>query len=342
MPPPTLGAERGVTKPKEVRLVADVGGTNARFAVVGCSAHDLQGIETLRCADYPRIQDAITDYLRRHEIGCLSEVCMAVAGPVGQELVDLLNNHWSFNLSDLREALGAPMTVINDFTAQSVSIDVLEPDEFVWFGTPRPLDPGTRTILGPGTGLGISVQMSSGDIIPSEGGHMGFAPSDEHEMDILRTLRTRYRHVSAERLLSGPGLENLYWANRQIAEIDPSGEQELWPAHHIAQLASQGDPLALRTVNDFFDILATFAGDMALFSWSTGGVYLSGGVIRWLFEFLDVGRFRARFEDKGRFAHFCQTVPLARITHEYPGLLGCAAVLERATPAASLAAAAPW
>lgn len=265
---------------------------------------------------------------------------MAIAGPVGQDQMDLLNNHWSFSLTGLSRTLKAPLTVINDFTAQSLSIDVLGTDDLMWFGTPRPVDKGIRTILGPGTGLGIAVQMIGGEIIPSEGGHVGFAPSNDHEMDILRTLLPRYRRVSAERLLSGPGLENLYWANRQIAMSDPSGEQESWPAHHIARLAAQGDALALRTVHDFFDILATFAGDMALFSWSTGGVYLSGGVMRWLFEFLDVGRFRARFEDKGRFTHFCETVPLAWITHEYPGLLGCAAVLRRATTAAALAGAA--
>lgn len=322
------------------RLVADLGGTNARFAVVGSSAHELLDIEILRCADYPRVTDALDEYRRRNGIGAISEMCMAIAGPVGQDIVDLPNNHWSFSLGRLREALAAPLTVINDFTAQSLSIDVLSPHEFHWFGTPRPVEPGIRTILGPGTGLGIAVQMPNGEIIPSEGGHVGFAPTGEHEIEILRALLPRYRRVSVERLLSGPGLENIYWANRQIQRPDPAADREGWPADHIARLASEGDELALRTVHDFFDILATFAGDMALYSWSTGGVYLSGGVTRWLFDFLDVGRFRARFEDKGRFTGFCETVPLARITHEYPGLLGCAAVLERATPAAALKCAA--
>jgi glucokinase len=321
---------------KGVRLVADLGGTNARFAVLGESAHDLRDIETLPCADYPRVTDAIGDYLQRHHISRVSEMCMAIAGPVGQDVADLPNNHWTFSVCGLRESLGAPVAIINDFTAQSLSIDVLEPDEFVWFGTPRPVEPGIRTVLGPGTGLGIAIQMVSGEIIPSEGGHVGFAPSDDHEMAILRSLIPRFRRVSAERLLSGPGLENIYWANRQIEKPDPSAEHGSWPAHEIARLASEGDAVAQRTVNDFFDILATFAGDMALFSWSTGGVYLSGGVLRWLFEFLDVERFRARFEDKGRFTRFCETVPLAWITNEYPGLLGCAAVLERTTPAAAL------
>ena len=127
-----------------VRLVADVGGTNVRFAVVGASPHDLQDIETLRCADYPAIGDAVADYLGRHRVGCLREICIAVAGPVGQELVSLPNSHWSFSLTDMRETLGAPLKVINDFTAQAWALDALRPDELVWFGEPRPAAPGTR------------------------------------------------------------------------------------------------------------------------------------------------------------------------------------------------------
>jgi glucokinase len=331
------------TAKEEVRLVADVGGTNVRFAVVGASPQDLQGIETLRCADYPAIGDAVQDYLGRHGIGCLSEICMAVAGPVSQDLVSLPNSHWSFSLTDMKETLGAPLKVINDFTAQAWALDALRPEELMWFGEPRPAAPGVRTVLGPGTGLGIAVLTAGGEVIPSEGGHVGFAPSDQHGVDLFRSLLPRFRRVSAERVISGPGLENIYWANRQLHGPDPLSEHGECPADRIAGLASEGDAIATRTVRDFFDLLASFAGDMALFAWSTGGVYLSGGVMKRLSEFLDVARFRERFEDKGRFAGFCRTVPLAWITHEYPGLLGCAAVLARESPAQGVAgAAAPW
>lgn len=314
-----------------IRLVADLGGTNVRFAIRGASPHDLRRIEVLRCADYPTAGDAVTDYLGRNQIKRMLELCMAVAGPVEKDLIDLPNNHWSFSLSALRRQLGVPLTVVNDFTAQALAIDALEPEDLLWFGSPRPAGPGIRTVLGPGTGLGIAVQTVNGEVIPSEGGHVSFAPSNEHEADILRSLLSRFHRVSAERIISGPGLENIYWANRQLLESDPLPEHEECPAHRVARLASEGDPIAIRTVRDFFDALAAFAGDMALFAWSTGGIYLSGGVMRSLSEFLDIERFRSRFEDKGRFSGFCKTVPLAWITHDYPGLLGCATILERET-----------
>ena len=171
--------------------------------------------------------------------------------------------------------------------------------------------------------------MPGGEIIPSEGGHVGFAPTSEHEIELLRELFARYRRVSVERLASGPGLENLYWANRRITCPDSIGGESRKSAREVGGLAAAGDPVALRSVEDFFDILAGFAGDMALSTWATGGVYLSGGVMRKLMPFFDPERFRARFEDKGRFARFCQSVPVAWIASDHPGLLGCSAALGR-------------
>lgn len=322
---------------QDVRLVADVGGTNARFATVGARARDLHRIEVLPCADYPHIEDAIAAYLRTHRIESVREIGMAVAGPVDHEWTDLPNNHWAFNRKTLEQTLGAPLSIINDFSAQALCIDALLPEDLLWFGKPRAVDPGIRTVLGPGTGLGIAVRLTSGEIVPSEGGHVGFAPFNQHEIDILHVLLGRYRRVSVERLLSGPGLENIYWANRRIEDPTLAADREHPSAREIAALAAGDDVIARRAVDDFLDILASFAGDVALFAWSTGGVYLSGGVLRKLADFLDVERFRARFEDKGRFTRFCETLPLAWITHEYPGLLGCAVFLNQqcqASPAA--------
>lgn len=307
-----------------------MGGTHARFATLGSTAHELERVETFSCADFPRIEDAFDAYLRAHALEAVAEVCLAAAGPTSQDLVDLPNNHWTFSRRELESALKAPVLVINDFTAQALSLDVLEAQELDWFGAPRAVSGGARTVLGPGTGLGVAVVSPGGEVIPSEGGHVGFAPANEHEIEVLRMLLPRYRRVSVERLLSGPGLENLYWANRQIAGAHPEAVQSTPSAKEIGVLAGQGDELALRSVQDFFDILATFAGDTALANWATGGVYISGGVVRKLRGFLDVERFRSRFEDKGRFTRFCETVPVAWIDHPYPGLLGCAAALEKA------------
>jgi glucokinase len=314
------------------RVVADIGGTNARFATLGATAHDLERIEVLRCADYRSIEDAIDHYRRTQGIDSLGEVCLAVAGPTDQDRTDPPNNPWAFSRRALERDLGAPLTVINDFTAQARCIDALYPGELSWLGEPRPTERGIRAVLGPGTGLGVSVETLQGEIIPSEGGHAGFAPTNGEEVEVLRLLMSRFGRVSAERLLSGPGLENLYWAHRRIAEPQGPAMTNGPSAAEIADLAAQGDSLAAKTVGSFFDVLASFAGDVALFAWATGGVYLSGGVMHKLAAFLDPERFRARFEEKGRFSRFCQAVPVAWISHELPGLLGCAAALLQCSP----------
>ncbi len=308
------------------RIVGDLGGTHARLATLGPSGAPTR-VEVLTCADYPRVEDALAAYRSKHEIRALLEVCLAVAGPVDQDRVDLPNSHWEFSRRELEAHLGVPLLVINDFAAQALSLDLLSPEELIWLGSPRPGVCGARGVLGPGTGLGVAVRTDGGEVIPSEGGHVGFAPASDHELDLLRILRGRFPRVSFERLLSGPGLENLHWANR-ILELGAGRAGETGPsAPEIATLADQGDAVALRSVTDFFAILATFAGDVALMAWTEGGIYLSGGVTRRLVRFLDVERFRDRFEDKGRFAHFCERVPVAWIGVEHPGLLGCAAAL---------------
>lgn len=311
-----------------VRIVADVGGTNARFATVGSAPPELERVEVVACADYPGIEEAISGYLRRHGIDTVLGVCLAVPGPVEEDPIDLPNSPWSLDRAELEPRIGAPLLVLNDFTAQALSIDLLRNEELTWVGSPRPPDKAYRAVIGPGTGLGVAVQTPAGDIVPSEGGHVSFAPTNHHEIELLRELLERYGRVSAERVLSGPGLENLYWANERL--LDPGSEPPDRPAPEIAQMAARGHPVARRTIADFLDILATFAGDVALLAWATGGVFLSGGVSGKLMEFSDVGRFRARFEDKGRFREFCERVPVAWITAEHPGLLGCVAAVRAA------------
>lgn len=309
------------------RIVGDLGGTHARFAVLsakGCLEH----LEVLNCTDYPHIEDAIAAYLRELRISEVAELCLAVAGPVDKDQVDLPNNHWAFSRHQLERTLGAPLLVINDFTAQALSLDMLREDDLRWLGTPRPVAGGIRGVVGPGTGLGVAIQMPSGEVLPSEGGHVGFAPTSNHQIDLLRALHSRFRRVSVERLVSGPGLENLYWANRTLETEDREGAGLRRSAREVSELAAQGDPVAVRSVEDFFDVLGTFAGDLALMAWAAGGIYLSGGVLRRLMPFFDPERFRARFEDKGRFTHFMETVPLAWIKAEHPGLLGCSVALS--------------
>jgi glucokinase len=243
--------------------------------------------------------------------------------------VDLPNSHWDFSRSGLRAYLDAPLTILNDFTAQAFAIDALEEDEIEWIGEPRPRAGGVRTVIGPGTGLGVAIQTPRGEVVPSEAGHVHFAPTDTHEIELLRLLIPRYRRVSVERLVSGPGLENLFWANHHLepGRADMPGPNR--SAREIVSLAQAGSPTALQSIEDFFDVLAAFAGDMALTSWATGGIFLSGGMMHRLRPFLDPERFRARFQDKGRFTRFCETVAVGWIKVDHPGLLGCAAAALR-------------
>jgi glucokinase len=310
------------------RVVADLGGTHARFATL-TATDGLQDVEVMSCADFPRMQDAIKAYFAGHGIDAVAEICLAVAGPVDQDPVELPNNPWAFSRAQLEKELGARLTVINDFTAQALSIDRLALDDLTWIGMPRPHEGGTRVVVGPGTGLGVAIHQHDSPVLNSEGGHIGFAPTSDHEIDLLKAMRTRFRRLSMERFLSGPGLENLYWANWHIERGHVDSGWSRITAREVAAMAGRGDPLASRSIEDFFDILASFAGDLALTAWATGGVYLSGGVLRKLVTLFDLQRFRARFEDKGRFTRFCETVPIAWIRFEYPGLLGCAAALQR-------------
>ena len=316
-----MSAHRGV------RLVGDIGGTHARLATLAARDGSLERIGVLACADYARIDDAIHAYLDLHDLDSVDEVCLAVAGPVDTDVINLPNNSWRFSRTALERTLEAPVTLLNDFTAQALCVQILSPGELTWIGDPRPEPGGIQVVIGPGTGLGVAVRLPSGEIIPSEAGHVGLAPTNAHEIEILRLLMERYSRVSIERVVSGPGLENLYWANSRIDGDPEVGRAPRLSAQEVSELAESGDERATRSVNDLLDLLASFAGDMALANWSRGGVYLSGGALRKMMGFLKPERFRHHFERKGRFQGFCEGVAVAWIAADHPGLLGCAAAL---------------
>ncbi|MBT8141735.1 MAG: glucokinase [Gammaproteobacteria bacterium] len=313
-----------------IKIVGDIGGTNARFACVTDEGNFYHKVKIYPCADFPNIDDALEmyiDHLRSLSVDGivnLQEVCLAIAGPVYHDIIDLPNNHWVFSRTKLQRVIGVPVQVINDFTAQTLSLDLLAEDELIWFDDMRPSPRGIRTVIGPGTGLGIAIQTPNGEIIPSEAGHIAFAPRNKHQVDILNLLWQRYSRVSVERILSGGGIENLYWANSSL-----DGREKNIDASDIIGLVNRNDPIAEKTLDDFFRILACFCGDMAMTAWSTGGVYLSGGILPKLQEFLDMKTFRERFQDKGRFTEFCRTVPIALVKAEQPGLLGCVAAVQK-------------
>ena len=306
-----------------IQIVADIGGTNARFAYVSGDNDQLLGVEVFPCADFAFLVDAVRTYMERGHVQRVDKVCLAVAGPVATDWIDLPNNHWAFSQHQLEESLHVTVEVINDFSAQVLSIDALDETELQWIGAPRPAGGGVKAVMGPGTGLGVSAMMASGEILPSEAGHVAFAPVDDHQADLLRVLWQRYRRVSVERVLSGMGLANLYWANCLL-----DGHERELPAPEVTAGAQAGDPYCLRAVTDFYAILASMAGDVALMMGAADGVYLSGGILPRILNLLDEELFRQHFQDKGRFMAFNTAVPLAIVRAEHPGLRGCVQALR--------------
>lgn len=309
---------------KTVQVVADIGGTNARFAYVNSVCDDLMGIDIFPCADFPFFVDAIRAYMERGHVEHVDRICLAVAGPVESDWIDLPNNHWAFSRAELQNSLDVNVSIINDFSAQVLSIDRLTASSCRWIGAARPDGKGVKAVLGPGTGLGVSAMMPSGDILPSEAGHIAFAPSNSHEVDLLNELWQRYDRISVERVLSGMGLANLYWANCRLEGV----EREL-SAPEVSAGAYAGDKYCLQAVDDFLAILASVAGDVALMMGAHGGVYLSGGILPRLLGLMDENNFRQRFNNKGRFSDICSEIPLAIVLAEYPGLQGCVEFLRK-------------
>ncbi|HEB28403.1 MAG TPA: glucokinase, partial [Porticoccus sp.] len=263
-------------------------------------------------------------YMERGYVETVDKICLAVAGPVESDWIDLPNNHWAFSRAELQQSLAVSVSVINDFSAQVLSINGLPESEIRWIGSARPKGQQVKAVVGPGTGLGVSAMMPDGGILPSEAGHVAFAPIDEHEADLLKELWQRYDRVSVERVLSGMGLANLYWANTRI-----DGYERELTAPDISAGAEAGDGYCQQAVNDFCAILGSVAGDVALMMGATDGVYISGGIVPKLLGLLDEGMFRQRFESKGRFSEICAEIPLAIVLAEHPGLRGCVEALRR-------------
>jgi glucokinase len=307
-----------------IEIVADIGGTNARFAWLAEGSDVLQGISALLCADFTDPLAAIRHYL--HQLDATRQVrsiCLAVAGPIETDWIDLPNNHWAFSRSALEQALGCRLAVINDFSAQLLSVPGLAEHEVQWLGPARPQPGRVIAALGPGTGLGVAGLTVGGEIIPSEGGHLAFAPVDAHEVALLQQLWQHYPRVSVERILSGPGLAALHQANAALA-----GLASTLRAEAVTAGARQGDALCRQTIHDFIAILGSVAGEVAIALGARGGVWLAGGILPRLDGLYDQRLLRARFNAKGRFTQYCSDIPLALVRAEHTGLRGCVHALR--------------
>lgn len=312
-------------------LVGDIGGTNARLALVDSTGR-IRNPKTYPAKEYSALTEVIGEYLEttagRQK---LLSAAIAVAGPVVDGEIEFTNLDWRVSEGELIGTFEFHAAkLINDFAAQALAAPVLDADDLRAIGPEmRGAEGAPILVLGAGTGFGVSmvVRTERGDIaIPSEGGHAGFAPYDGVEAAIWASLRRTHGRVSIERLLSGPGLYSLY---RGLADVrgvaaDLRDEKEVLAAGHQG-----GDLLADETLDRFCEILGSVAGDLALTCGARGGVYVSGGIAPRMADRLAGGGFRRRFEDKGRLSDYTRDIPTYLIVHPYAALVGAARVLEQ-------------
>jgi glucokinase len=316
-------------------LLADIGGTNARFALADATAAAPLAEGSVReyaVADYASLPDAARAYL--DDTGArVRGMVAAVAGRVDGDEARITNFPWVISIARTCGALGLErMRLVNDFTAQSMAVLALQPRDvsaigpMQWSGR-RGAQGNARTfaVIGPGTGLGVGgLLIRDGRPYPlaTEGGHVDFAPGTPEEIAILQQLAQEFGRVSIERLVSGMGLVNLHRALSRIAGVDP-GPME---PRDVTERAAQGDPLCMRAVDVFCAVFGAIAGDLVLTLGAWDGVFLSGGLVPKLLPTLQHSGFRQRFEHKGRFSPAMSQVPTLAVVHPQPGLLGCAVI----------------
>ncbi len=315
-------------------MIADIGGTNARFALTDLSTPTPQVLDaqSLNAADFASLQHAAEHYLAG--VGATPrKAAFALACPVNGEEIRLTNRAWSFTRTELTRALNVEsLHLLNDFGAVAWSVPGLSADEqLLLHGDDSGLR-GPVTVLGPGTGLGVAMLVCSEDdrwqVVETEGGHISFAALGDEEMAIARWFTARFGRVSNERLLCGSGLSHIDAVLRGAVDHSTGQHQGLREPGDIVAAALEGHDLAARrTLARFCAVLGSVAGDAALIHGSRT-VMIAGGIVPRFLPFLRSSAFRERFLAKGRFAQYLESVTIRAVTHPGPGLLGAAVALR--------------
>lgn len=311
-------------------LVADIGGTNARFALAQCSggAVRIQDAQTFRAEDFETVRDAADAYLEA--VGQRpSKACFAVAAPIEGDDVAFTNSPWSFNRARIQSDLALEaFHVVNDFEALAAGIAAVPKDFFdlVRPGHPDPNAP--KLVIGPGTGLGQALLVPCGDgdkVIATQGGHVSFAPRSQLEIEVMQFIAREHPRVSVERLLCGRGLINIHRALCHIADTPRVSLQ----ANEITDAARTGEyPIAGEAVGFFCNLLGAVAGDAAMCCGARGGVYLAGGILPKIKDIFLASDYEAHFLNKGRMTSYLQPIPITLIEKDGAALYGAAAILQ--------------
>lgn len=309
-------------------LVADIGGTHVRFGLA-TSAAEVESIHSFHCAAFGSIGDAVRAYLERVGERAPRRAAFAVAGAVEGDRIQITNHVWSFSIEAVSRELGLErLEVLNDFAALAMAVPALKGEDLL------EVKPGTRgerapiAALGPGTGFGVAALIPAGDSwtpLTTEGGHQDLAAHTEREWQIVRHLCDRFEHVSVERVLSGPGLVNLYEAISILAGREP---QSLSAPAVEAGARDRSSPECVEALALFSGWLGAVAGNLALTLGARGGVYLGGGMLRKMYDVFDADRFRERFLAKGRFRDYLRPIPVYSIVRPQAALLGAARAFE--------------
>ncbi len=317
-------------------LVADIGGTHARFAIADIDELTVKHFASFRCEMFSRLQQTIQAYLASvpHRPTMAG---FAIAGPVTPDGVVLTNRDWRVTADDLKAATGASeLHMINDFEAQALSLPFLTAHDLEKVGGGEPVVKKPMVVLGPGTGLGMAglVPTAHGwEPVGSEGGHVGFAAEDAEEAAIAARMRGGDSgHISVEQLVSGPALPRLYAI---IAELRGAEREEKSSHDIVLDALRHKDPLAEAVLDHLVRWLGRFAGDMALAYGARGGVYLAGGIAPVIVEALKGETFGKAFSSKGRLSPFLEPIPIYVIKANDAGLRGAAVALSNRVPAAS-------
>ena len=308
-------------------LIGDIGGTNARFALVDPDRPGFSNELILACGDYETAEQGVADYLERSGCGKPGVICLAAAGPVVDGRVRFSNNHWVIDNRRLLEVFEPDsVKLLNDFEAIAYAIPMLGESDVSNIGVVSS-DTGDKReltfgVLGPGTGLGeggLLVREEGVFPIVGEGSHAGFAPETTMQFKVLEQLRQRFDRVSSERLISGPGLENIYWALGRVHEVSTG---DITAAEIFSRVLAKEDPIALEATQLFFEALGQVAGNVVLSLGAFDGVFLAGGIVKRYPDMLSTSSFRSGFENKGRHRSLMEKVPTRLILHPQPGLLG--------------------
>ena len=313
------------------RLLADIGGTNARFAWQKGSGTALTEVAGYLCAEHESLEAAIRHYLKQHQKDWPKACAIGIANPILGDAVQMTNHSWSFSIAALKGNLRLEqLKVINDFTALALALPLLQATDLHSIGNGVAVAHAPLAVLGPGTGLGVSGLLLSGAShfvsITGEGGHVSLAADNDYEAAVIDFLAQRFGHASAERALSGPGLVNLYEAACSISE-QPS--LPLSTVEIIQRARQDSDACCSMAIQLFCSFLGSVAGNLALTLGARGGVYLGGGMPPRLLAELQRSSFRERFIAKGRFRAYLDAIPTFVIDATVsPALLGAGRALD--------------